>query len=234
MLLGTNANWYRPNSFTQYRVKQTRRKRRELVPPPVSMANEFYTNIALQVRVSPNSSDVVIFLASNSLGTEFNRIDVSQTDYELLVTLTLYWLGGPLPGCFHSCPEIIRTLGIMYCRQFFLSLNLGAAPNNSIPWKFPCIWDSTWVTFSLSSPSSLWNLPVITRLKSPTCLVACSSGASIAAFASASSLGAAHWFSFFLSLCCVEGYLELGASQNTVKMPLLPSPAATFMAPALQ
>ena len=81
LLLGTNANWYRPNSFTQYRVKQTRRKRRELVPPPVSMANEFYTNIALQVRVSPNSSDVVIFLASNSLGTEFNRIDVSQTDY---------------------------------------------------------------------------------------------------------------------------------------------------------
>lgn len=54
------------------------------------MANEFYTNIALQVRVSPNSSDVVIFLASNSLGTEFNRIDVSQTDYYLL---TLYWLG---------------------------------------------------------------------------------------------------------------------------------------------
>ena len=51
------------------------------------MANEFYTNIALQVRVSPNSSDVVIFLASNSLGTEFNRIDVSQTDYYLL---TLY------------------------------------------------------------------------------------------------------------------------------------------------
>ena len=45
------------------------------------MANEFYTNIALQVRVSRNSSDVVIFLASNSLGTEFNRIDVSQTDY---------------------------------------------------------------------------------------------------------------------------------------------------------
>lgn len=74
--IGTNANWYKPNSFTQYRVKQSKRKRRELVPPPVSMANEFYTNIALQVRVSPNSSNVVIFLASNSLGTEFNRIDV--------------------------------------------------------------------------------------------------------------------------------------------------------------
>ena len=74
--IGANANWYKPNSFTQYRVKQSKRKRRELVPPPVSMANEFYTNIALQVRVSPNSSNVVIFLASNSLGTEFNRIDV--------------------------------------------------------------------------------------------------------------------------------------------------------------
>lgn len=77
-LLGTQANWYRANSFTQYRVKQVKRKRRELVPAPVSMANEFYTNIALQVRVSPNSSNVVIFLASNSLGTEFNRIDVSS------------------------------------------------------------------------------------------------------------------------------------------------------------
>ena len=77
--LGANANWYKANSFTQYRVKQAKRKRRELVPPPVSMANEFFTNIALQVRVSPNSSDVVIFLASNSLGTEFNRIDVSQS-----------------------------------------------------------------------------------------------------------------------------------------------------------
>lgn len=76
--LGTKANWYRANSFTQYRVKQSKRKRRELVPAPVSMANEFYTNIALQVRVSPNSSNVVIFLASNSLGTEFNRIDVSS------------------------------------------------------------------------------------------------------------------------------------------------------------
>jgi len=74
--IGTNANWYKPNSFTQYRVKQSKRKRRELVPPPVSMANEFYTNMALQVRISPNSSNVVIFLASNSLGTEFNRIDV--------------------------------------------------------------------------------------------------------------------------------------------------------------
>ena len=77
-VLGTQANWYRANSFTQYRVKQAKRKRRELVPAPVSMANEFYTNIALQVRVSPNSSNVVIFLASNSLGTEFNRIDVSS------------------------------------------------------------------------------------------------------------------------------------------------------------
>lgn len=75
--IGTYANWYKPNSFTQYKIKQAKRKRRELVPPPVSMANEFYTNIALQVRVSPNSSDVVVFLASNSLGTEFNRIDVS-------------------------------------------------------------------------------------------------------------------------------------------------------------
>lgn len=74
----TSANWYRANSFTQYRVKQAKRKRRELVPAPVSMANEFYTNIALQVRVSPNSSNVVIFLASNSLGTEFNRIDVKN------------------------------------------------------------------------------------------------------------------------------------------------------------
>ena len=77
-LLGTQANWYKANSFTQYRVKTAKRKRRELVPPPVSMANEFFTNIALQVRVSPNSSDVTIFLASNSLGTEFNRIDVSK------------------------------------------------------------------------------------------------------------------------------------------------------------
>ena len=78
LVLGTQANWYRANSFTQYRVKQAKRKRRELVPAPVSMANEFYTNIALQVRVSANSSNVVIFLASNSLGTEFNRIDVSS------------------------------------------------------------------------------------------------------------------------------------------------------------
>lgn len=74
--LGANANWYKANSFTQYRVKQSKRKRRELVPPPVSMANEFFTNIALQVKISPNSSNVVVFLASNSLGTEFNRIDV--------------------------------------------------------------------------------------------------------------------------------------------------------------
>ncbi|KAJ7384989.1 beta-catenin binding [Desmophyllum pertusum] len=72
------ANWYKPNSYTQYQVKQAKRKRRELVPPPVSMANEFYTNIALQVRISPNSSNVVVFLASNSLGTEFNRIDVKN------------------------------------------------------------------------------------------------------------------------------------------------------------
>lgn len=74
----TNANWYKPNSFTQYRIRQTTRKRRELVPPPVSMSNEFFTNIALQVRISPNSSNVVVFLASNSLGTEFNRIDVKN------------------------------------------------------------------------------------------------------------------------------------------------------------
>jgi len=74
--IGANANWYKANSFTQYRVKQSKRKRRELIPPPVSMANEFYTNIALQVKISPNSTNVVIFLASNSLGTEFNRIDV--------------------------------------------------------------------------------------------------------------------------------------------------------------
>ena len=76
-LLGAKASFYLPNSFSQYQVKQARRKRRELVPPPVSMANEFYTNIALQVKVSPESTDVVILLASNSLGTEFNRIDVS-------------------------------------------------------------------------------------------------------------------------------------------------------------
>ena len=74
--LGSQANWYRPASFSQYKMKQSKRKRRELVPPPVSMSNEFYSNIALQVKVEPTPHEVVVFLASNSLGTEFNRIDV--------------------------------------------------------------------------------------------------------------------------------------------------------------
>ena len=82
--------WYKANSFTQYKVRQSRRKRRDLVPPPVSIANEFYTNIALHVRISPNSSNVVVFLASNSLGTEFNRIDVSQNGLFLVLLLLIY------------------------------------------------------------------------------------------------------------------------------------------------
>ena len=76
-LSGSEANWYKAGSYSQYKVKQSRRKRRELVPAPVSLLNAFYSNIALQIKVAQEPPEVVIFLSSNSLGTEFNRIDVS-------------------------------------------------------------------------------------------------------------------------------------------------------------
>ena len=78
---GAKATYYLPNSFTQYLVKSAK-KRRELVPAPVSITNEYYTNIALQVKVDANSSNCVVFLSTNSLGTEFNRIDVSTVFFQ--------------------------------------------------------------------------------------------------------------------------------------------------------
>ncbi|XP_048576731.1 protocadherin-like protein isoform X1 [Nematostella vectensis] len=73
----SEANYYLENSFSQFLLTGIR-ARRELIQPPVPLMNEYYTHINLQVKLDPGTKDCVLFLSSNSLGTEFNRLDVKD------------------------------------------------------------------------------------------------------------------------------------------------------------
>nr|QDE55751.1 cadherin 1 [Nematostella vectensis] len=108
------ASYYLASSFTEYLVA-ARRRRREVVPPPTEIFNRFYTTLALQVKLDEDATNVVVFLASNRMGTEFQRVDVKDSKIRYVLRLGARMLVLSFPqlnvtdGVYHSV--IVRRHG---------------------------------------------------------------------------------------------------------------------------
>ena len=65
------------SSFSSSRRTRRKRRRREVALAPQPITSEYFTNVALKMKAKPGTNDSLIFLSTNSLGTEFVRVDVS-------------------------------------------------------------------------------------------------------------------------------------------------------------